>query len=356
MGSVKNASLNSARHAPDDEFYTRLEDIERELRHYRDHFAGKVVFLNCDDPYESNFFKFFAMNFNHLGLKKLIAVSYTGSPIVGQQLPMLELAGLRDAPPPREPYKVEISHVPDRDRDGAISLLDVEALLRSDANAMSLLEGDGDFRSQESIELLTQADIVVTNPPFSLFRDFIGQLIEHDKSFVIVGNQNAITYREVWPLLRQEKVWLGVHAGDMAFRVPEDSEPRATRYWQDDDGTKWRSLGNACWFTNLDHERRHEQIPLYRQYADDAAAYPSYDNFAAIEVGRVANIPIDYSGVMGVPVTFLSKHNPDQFELVGMSCYGQVDLEHKVEHKVGHYRPYIAGKAVYQRIFVRRVV
>jgi hypothetical protein len=352
--AAKNANLNSARYGRDDEFYTRIEDIERELLHYRSHFEGKVVYLNCDDPFESNFFKYFAMSFNHLGLKKLVAVSYAGSEIVGRQLPLFEIEGLRDEPPPKEPYLVEITEVPDRDGDGATDLNDIEDLLRNDGNVVTKLAGDGDFRSDESVQLLKQADIVVTNPPFSLFREFIGQLVEHSKKFVIVGSQNAITYREVWPLLQAGEVWLGVNSGDMAFRVPDDSPPRATRYWEDSDGTKWRSLGNACWFTNLDHSRRHEEIPLYRRYEETPDAYPRYNNFDAIEVGRVAHIPTDFDGVMGVPVTFLSKHNPDQFELVGMSCYGQVPDQHKVAHRVGHYRPYVAEKAVYQRIFVRR--
>lgn len=352
--STKNASLNSARYEPNDEFYTRLEDIERELRHYRAHFLGKTLFLNCDDPYESNFFKYFAMNFDHLGLKKLNAVSFAGSPIVGKQLSLLDIAGLESEPPPREPYCVEITEVPDINQDGAVDLVDVHELLARDANVVRKLQGDGDFRSDESVGLLLESDIVVTNPPFSLFRDFVDQLMSFEKDFLIVGNQNAITYREVWPLLNDGRVWLGVHSGDMAFRVPAYSEPRATRYWEDDDGQKWRSLGNACWFTNLDHARRHEEIPLYRKYTEDPSVYPHYDNFAAIEVNRVAHIPVDYQEVMGVPVTFLGKHNPDQFELIGMSCYGQVDDEYKTGHPLGDYRPYIDGKAVYQRIFVRR--
>lgn len=314
-----NISLGRAKKAKFDEFYTTLETVEKELRHYQSHFKDKTVFLNCDDPYESAFFQYFAMNFDHLGLKKLISVSYAGSSIVGDQLSLFDMAGLEDDPPPREPYKVEITEVPDLNQDGAIDLVDVEELLKHNANAATKLEGDGDFRSPESIELLEEADIVVTNPPFSLFREYIAQLVEHDKDFLVIGNQNAITYKEIFPLLQEGKVWLGVNHGDMEFRVPDYSEPRKTRFWIDEDGQKWRSLGNACWFTNLDHSRRHEEIPLFRKYEEDPSQFPKYDNYDAIEVGRVANIPIDWDGMMGVPITFLGRHNPDQFEILGIT-------------------------------------
>lgn len=311
-----NASLSQAKREKDDEFYTRLEDIERELYHYTEHFRDKIVYLNCDDPYESAFFKYFAMSFNYLGLKKLIAVSYAGSSIVGRQLSLFDIAGLADEPPPKEPYKVEITEVPDRAGDGSIDLLDVEALLKHDANTVSILKGDGDFRSKESVELLRQSDIVVTNPPFSLFRSFVEQLVQYDKKFLIVGRQTAITTKDVWRLIQDGVVWLGTSSGDMAFRVPANSQPRETRFWIDEDGQKWRSLGNACWFTNLDHPRRHEEIPLFRRYEDDPSAYPEYDHYSAIEVSKVKDIPVDYQGCMAVPITFLYKFNPQQFEIV----------------------------------------
>jgi hypothetical protein len=179
------------------------------------------------------------------------------------------------------------------------------------------MKGDGDFRSEESIELLKQADIVVTNPPFSLFREYVAQLMEFDKKFLIVGNQNAATYKEIFPLIKDGKIWLGYKSGDMAFKVPDYYTPRDTRYWVDEDGQKWRSMGNACWFTNLDISKRHEELILYKMYTP--AAYPRYDNFDAVEISRAADIPVDYYGAMGVPVTFLDKHNPDQFEVVGVT-------------------------------------
>lgn len=312
-----NKALQKAMKAKEDEFYTQLTDIEAELQHYREQFKDQVVFCNCDDPYESNFFKYFAMNFNHLGLKKLVATSYAGSPITGQQLPLLEAAGLKDTPPPRQPYKVEITEVPDLNEDGAIDLTDVEYLMRSDANVMTPLEGDGDFRSAECVELLKEADIVVTNPPFSQWRTFVAQLIEYEKKFLIIGSQNAITYKEIFPLLKDDKMWLGYRNGDMAFRVPDDYEERATRFWVDEEGQKWRSMGNICWYTNLDSPRRHQIQTLYKRYNPEE--YPTYDNYDAIEVEKTAEIPYDYPGVMGVPITFLNNHNPEQFEIVGIT-------------------------------------
>jgi hypothetical protein len=208
-----NESLSARNRAPADEFYTQLTDIEAELRHYRDQFRGKVVLCNCDDPYESNFFKFFAMNFNHLGLKKLISTCYAGSPITGQQMPLFELAGLRSAPPPKEPYVVEIMEVPDFNHDGAIDLCDVESLLRNDANVLRLLDGDGDFRSPECIALLQEADVVVTNPPFSLFQEYLAQLFGSGKQFLVLGDQNAVTYADVFTQIMDNKLWFGYENG-----------------------------------------------------------------------------------------------------------------------------------------------
>ena len=352
----KNSNLQRAKSAHDDEFYTRLEDIEKELRHYSHHFKDKTVFLNCDDPYESDFFKYFAMNFNHLGLKKLISVGYAHSPIVGSQVSLFDIAGTKDTPLSKEPYKVEITEVPDFNGDGAINLIDVEELLKSDANTISTLKGDGDFRSDESVELLKQSDIVVTNPPFSLFREFISQLIEYDKKFVVLGNMNAIAYKEIWPLIQDNRIWLGSMPSSMSFRVPPNSPPRKNRYWVDDAGQKWRSLGNAAWFTNLDHARRHDEVPLFRRYSDNPAAYPKYENFDAIEVGRVADIPVDYEGNMGVPITFLGKHNPDQFEIVGDSrmVAKPMSVGGKVIKDVFYSRPDGTTKYPYRRIIVRR--
>lgn len=318
VATGKQASLGEAKRAKNDEFYTRLEDVEREAQHYAEHFRDKTVFLNCDDPYESDFFKYFAMSFNHLGLKRLIAVSYAGSPIVGRQLSLFDVAGLENSPLPREPYRVDITEVPDFNGDGAIDLHDVEELLRSDANTISMLEGDGSFSSPESIELLERSDIIVTNPPFSLFPEFLELLVRHNKQFLILGNMNAATYKEVWPRIQDDHMWLGVTrtgSGQMWFRVADDAPEKTGQ--RVENGVRYQTVGNSAWFTNLDHARRHEEIPLFRRYADEPEKYPKYENYDAIEVSKVVDIPIDYDGPMGVPITFLGKHNPDQFEILG---------------------------------------
>ena len=299
-----NTALHKANKAKNDEFYTQLSDIEAELKHYKKHFVGKTVLCNCDDPYESNFFKYFAMNFNHLGLKKLIATCYESSPVAGEQLSLF---------PEKRPYMIEITEVIDENGDGAIDLADVEYLLKSKQNTVRKLK-DGDFRSEECVKALQEADIVVTNPPFSLFREYIAQLIEFDKKYLVIGNQNAITYKEIFPLLKDNKMWLGYHCGDMAFAVPSYYEERETRFWIDARGQKWRSLGNICWYTNLDHQKRHEELELYKNYSPEE--YPHYDNYDAINVDKLAEIPEDYYGEMGVPITFLDKYNPSQFEII----------------------------------------
>lgn len=308
---MANRNLNAAKRAKKDEFYTQLPDIERELHHYWPHFRGKTVLCNCDDPYESNFFKYFALRFNQLGLRRLLCTCYNGSPVRGTEL-LLHFDGEADAPR-RQAYMVDIHAVPDLNGDGAVDLTDVRLLLENDRNALRLLQ-TGDFRSAECVALLREADVVVTNPPFSLFREYVGQLMDYGKRFLIVAPQNAITYKEIFPLIKENRIWLGFKSGDMAFKVPADSEPRTTRYWVDEGGQKWRSLGNICWFTNLDHTKRHEELDLVCRYNPDD--YPKYDNYDAIEVSKTANIPYDYDGVMGVPITFLDKYNPEQFEIV----------------------------------------
>lgn len=339
---MANKNLNAAKTAKKDEFYTQLTDIERELQHYWPHFRDKVVLCNCDDPYESNFFKYFALRFNQLGLKKLICTCYDGSPVAGTQLSLFSLD--KEGNEKKTAYKVEITEVPDVNGDGAIDLTDVELLIKDDKNVLSSLHGNGDFRSQECIELLKEADIVVTNPPFSLFREYIGQLMEYGKKFLIIGNQNNVTYKEIFPLLMENKVWLGYKTGDMAFKVPDDYEARETRYWQDETGQKWRSLGNICWFTNLDHNKRHEMLDLVCRYSSEE--YPAYDNYNAINVNKVDNIPCNYDGIMGVPITFLDKHNPEQFEIKGIDRYVQDNPNY------GH-RFILKGKEVYARILIR---
>lgn len=346
-----NSSLQAANKAKQDEFYTQLTDIEKELRHYTEHFRGKVVFCNCDDPYESNFFKYFALMFNKLELKKLIATCYNGSPVSGNEL-LLDFGDTVDDPK-KVAYKVEITEVIDTNGDGAINLADIQYLMQNDKNVISVLKGNGDFRSEECIELLKQADIVVTNPPFSLFREYIAQLVEHNKKFLVIGNQNALTFKEIFPLLKDNKIWLGYKAGDMSFTVPAYYEARETRYWQDENGQKWRSLGNICWYTNLDLPKRHEDLMLYKQYTIEE--FPNYDNYAAINVNKISDIPYDYDGVMGVPITFFDKHNPNQFDIIGATESEGKGFSNglwKSESKVA--QPLINGKRIYKRIFIRR--
>lgn len=263
-----NEALSARNRNSADEFYTELTDIEAELRHYRTQFEGKVVFCNCDDPFESNFFKYFAMNFNHLRLRKLIATSYAGSPITGEQLSLFEVEGLRAERPVRDVFKVEITEVPDLNADGAIDILDVEHLLRQDANVVTPLEGDGDFRSAESVALLDEADIVVTNPPWSLSRAFIPLLIERRKQFLVLGDQNWITYREIFREIVANNLWFGYNNGGTKwFRVPEDYEIKTESRKRVIDGVKYFSMGRAYWYTNLDTTKRHESLVLYKRYS-----------------------------------------------------------------------------------------
>ncbi|MEN9932992.1 MAG: hypothetical protein RIS17_1565, partial [Pseudomonadota bacterium] len=305
-----NRALSKAKSAKQDEFYTQLSDIENELRHYRDQLRGKVVLCNCDDPYESNFFRYFALNFNALGLKKLIATCYDGSSIAGGRLPLFEIEGLK--PDCKQPYAVEITNVPDVNGDGAIDLTDVELLLRSDGNVSHTLTGDdqygaGDFRSAECIEFLKQADVVVTNPPFSLFREYVALLIAHDKKFLIIGNLNAIHYSDIFGYFRDNEMWLGesIHSGDREFRVPDHYPLQAAGYRVDENGRKFIRVKGVRWYTNMDNPNRHQMLPLFRTYNE--IDYPKYDNLDAIEVSKTADIPCDYYGLIGVPDSFIDK-------------------------------------------------
>ncbi|MBI3627685.1 MAG: adenine-specific methyltransferase EcoRI family protein [Candidatus Sungbacteria bacterium] len=307
-----NKSLHKASQAKNDEFYTQLGDIANELKHYRDQLRGKVILCNCDDPFESNFFKYFAANFNTLGLKKLIATSYQKSPIVGGQLSLLDIEGLK--PEGKEPYVVEINEVPDMNSDGAISLDDVEHLLKHNKNIAMPLKGGGDFRSKECIGLLKKADIVITNPPFSLFREFIAQLVEHNKKFLIIGSKNAITYKDIFKLIKEDKLWLGYGfaSGNAFFKIPtEKAREFAAGVYDSKTGlVKFRNVG---WFTNLHVDKSEDPITPYLTYEQGRkkGLYPKYDNYDAIEVSKVAEIPSDYKGVMGVPITFLDKWVPE---------------------------------------------
>lgn len=318
---MANKNLSAAKAAKKDEFYTQYEDIERELQHYWQHFRGKTVLCNCDDPYESNFFKYFASRFNQLGLKKLICTCYNGSSIQGTQLSLFP--EMNPEEPKRIAHKLVITEVKDMNGDGAVDMTDVEILIRNDKNVLTQLQ-TGDFRSQECIELLREADIVVTNPPFSLFREYVAQLVEYDKKFLIIGNKNAITYKEVFPLIKDNKLWIGVTpmSTDLLFEFPSQSVEdvlqngkRGSTYRIVDGRILGRSP--SIWFTNLDHNKRHQLLDLVCRYSPEE--YPHYDNYDAIEVNKTTDIPYDYSGVMGVPITFLDKYNPDQFEILGIT-------------------------------------
>lgn len=321
---MANKNLNAAKVAKKDEFYTQLSDIERELQHYWKHFRGKVVLCNCDDPYESNFFKYFALRFNQLGLKKLICTCYNGSPVTGNEL-AIHFDGFDDDEPKKIAYKVEITEVKDENGDGAVDLSDVQYLLKNDKNVLAILK-TGDFRSQECIELLKEADIVVTNPPFSLFREYIGQLMKYQKKFLIVGNMNSITCKEIFPYVQNNKMWIGpsISSGDRKFYVPDDYPLNAAGCGVDSDGKRFIRVKGVRWFTNLDHNKRHEDLDLVCRYSEDE--YPTFDNFDAIEVGKTSDIPYDYDGIMGVPITFLDKYNPGQFEILGLTQIGCHDL------------------------------
>ena len=344
--------LKKAQKAKKDEFYTQMSDIEKEMKCYRQYFEGKTVFCNCDDPFESNFFKYFAMNFNFLKLKKLICTCYAGSPISHTELGDLPLFS-QNKESERMPYMIQISEVSDQNGDGAVDMTDIETLLRNDKNLLTILDGDGDFRSEESIAWLKEADIVVTNPPFSLFREYIAQLIKYDKKFIIIGNQNAITYKEVFPLIRDNKLWLGasIHGGDREFRVPDSYPLNAAGCRVDEDGHKYIRVKGVRWWTNVDYPMRHEDLILYKKY--DQELYPKFDNYDAINVDVTKDIPFDYDGIMGVPITFLDKYNPEQFSIIGLIA-GNIRGLAGVESSTGRDGPYIDGKLKYGRILIRR--
>jgi hypothetical protein len=307
--TIANKGLANARRDKQDEFYTQLTDIEKEMKHYKEQLKGKVVFCNCDDPQESAFWKYFSLNFEKLELKKLISTHYVTT---------------------GKSYKLEMR------KGGELSL-------------PLPLDENGDFRSQECIELLKEADIVVTNPPFSLFREYVNQLIEFNKSFIIIGNMNAITYKEIFSLLQKDKLWLGcsIHSGDREFRVPDHYPLNAAGFRVDKDGTKYIRIKGVRWFTNLDFKERHEDLVLYKQYTPEE--YPKYDNYDAINVDKTKDIPVDYFGVMGVPITFMDKYNPEQFEIISDSRY------HDGQNFSDDINV-INGKTLYRRLLIRKRV
>lgn len=325
-----NSNLRKASTAKKDEFYTQLSDIDKELKHYKNHFKGKVVYCNCDDPRVSNFFHYFSYNFEKLGLKKLITTCYKSQSMdlfsenASEQAIYLEYEGDKNG-----------NRVPDPQEIG-----------------IKQLKGDGDFRSRESIELLKQADIVVTNPPFSLFREYVAQLIEYEKKFLIIGNVNAITYKEIFKLIKEDKVWLGasIHSGDREFGVPDDYPLTAAGYRIDENGKKFIRVKGVRWFTNMDYDERHEDLILYKKYNPEE--YPKYDHFDAINIDVTKEIPADYKGFMGVPITFLDKYNPDQFEIIdGLNRYSILDGPTKETQ--GKYLSQVNGKPIYVRIVIQ---
>lgn len=308
-----NKDLHNANKAKKDEFYTQLTDIELELKHYKNQFINKIVLCNCDDPYESNFFKYFAMNFNQLGLKKLIATCYDGSPIVDSQLSLFDIPEIdKEKATNKKAYKIEITEVKDENGDGAIDLADVEYLIKNKKNVLSLLKGNGDFRSEECITLLKQADIVVTNPPFSLFREYVAQLDQYNKDFIIMGNTNTLVCKEVFKMFISDRIRTGyTHFNTgMFFYVPDHYE----RYHHIEGGKKIARVSTSCWYTSLPVRKHTEELILYKKYTPEE--FPKYDNYDAINVNKYTDIPCDYNGIMGVPITFLDKYNPNQFEII----------------------------------------
>lgn len=341
---MTNQVLRKAKKNKVDEFYTQLVDIEKELKFYKEYFEDKVVFCNCDDPFESNFFKYFAINFNHLKLKKLIATSYSGSTILGKQLnvSVIEGEGLADLDS-KLAYKIIISEVTDENMDGAVDLSDVELLLRNNKNIMTPLLGDGDFRSEESISLLLESDIVVTNPPFSLFREYVSQLVEYNKDFILIGNTNSLTYKEIFKLIKEDRLRTGYSNFNtgMYFYVPST--------WSDFhkviDDKKMVRVSSSCWFTSLPVEKHKVDLALYKKF--DPKVHLRYENYNALNVDKVSDIPYDCTDELGVPVTFLDKYNPRQFKLVGLGIASS-GLEigvrpYTIEHK--KYRKEIQKRA-----------
>lgn len=323
--NATNKNLKNAKIQKNDEFYTLLADIERELRHYKEHFKNKVILCNCDDPRVSNFFHYFSYNFEQLGLKKLIATCYKNqnmdlfSEHKSERAIYLEYYGDKNG-----------DHIPNPDEIGK-----------------NQLKGDGDFRSRECIELLKQSDIVVTNPPFSLFREYVNQLIEYDKKFLIVGTWNALTYKDIFKLVKENKIWIGINSNRnfSGFMVPNHYDLFGTEARVDENGNRIVSTNNTCWFTNLDIFKRHEEIILFKTYNE--TEYPTYDNYEAIEVSKTKDIPIDYKGFIGVPITFIDKYNPEQFEIIGIDRV----LVEEATGKVSRFR--INDKEIYARIIIK---
>ena len=361
---MANDTLNLAKNAKQNEFYTKYEDIEKEMNEYFDYdkdvFRDKTILLPCDDPEWSNFTKYFSANFNRFGLKKLISTSYAS-----------DSKGLQAVWQPTlfESEDPQYDESKSRAKGKIFTLTRRNKKINPDDLKWKYLEGDGDFRSDEVTALRDEADIIITNPPFSLFREFFSWIMDGNKKFAIIGNQNVYTYKEIFPYIKNNDVWVGNYSGDMAFKVPKDSEPRATRYWQDETGQKWRSMGNATWLTNLEYGKRHEPLvlmtmgdnlkynkKLQKKLLKDfnELKYQRYDNYDAIEVPMVSAIPSDYEGVMGVPITFLDKYNPEQFKIIGATESEGKDFSNGVwKEESGVAQALVNNKKIYKRIFIR---
>ena len=368
-----NQLLHKAKSSKNDEFYTQFSDIQKEVEAYLEYdsntFKDKVVYSNCDDPYESNFFRYFVLNFNKLGLRQLITTSYKPSPVANTQLQLFgnddTLSKVKGRPKVTA-NKFIINEVHDIDGNGEFNLKDVAQQLKANKNnEWSPLEGDGDFRSDECINLLKQSDIVVTNPPFSLFREYVQQLFDYKKKFLIIGNINCITYKDVFQKIKNNEIWLGNGMGRWisGFIVPESYNLYGTEARIDENGDRIVATNNCLWLTNLDHGRRHQPLTLMtmednlkfskHKEIKGKTSYEKYDNYDAIEVPFTDSIPNDYKGLMGVPITFLDKYNPDQFKVLGASDNGAVDEKYKLPHFKKHNEPYVNGKKQYKRIFIK---
>ena len=357
---MANSKLTQAKSARNDEFYTQWEDIQSEVNAYLDFdpdvFKGKTILCPCDDPYESNFFKYFALSFNKLGLKKLIATCYVGSPIANTQLSLFDFEPIEDKTT-KTPHKLEVVELSDFNKDGAADLRDIQWILANKKNALTRLAGDGDFRSDEIKALRDEADIIVTNPPFSLFREFMAWIMEANKKFLVIGNMNAITYKEIFPLIMDNKIWLGpsITSGDRKFNVPDNYPLLAASCGTDENGKKYIRVKGVRWFTNLDHGRRHQFLSLMN-VADNLRfskhnelkgkkSYDCYDNYDAIEVPFSDAIPSDYKGAMGVPISFLDKYCPEQFEIVKFRK-GDDDKDLSIGGKCPYFRILIKHKEI----------
>jgi len=361
--SMATNTFEMAKKNKADEFYTQWADIEKEVQAYLefapDVFRNKTILCPCDDPYESNFFKYFALHFNDLGLKKLIATCYIGSPIASTQLTLFDDEP-EDNKTTRVPHKIEITEVEDYNCDTTVDLLDVEWILENKRNALTRLEGDGDFRSNEIKRLRDEADIIITNPPFSLFREFIAWIMEAKKQFLVIGNVNAISYKEIFPLIKENRIWLGLAFGRsfQGFIVPESYPLSGSEARIDEYGNRIVSTNNTIWLTNLEHGRRHQPLRLmtmadnlkYSKHKEIRGKknYDKYDSYDAIEVPFTDAIPSDYDGEMGVPISFLHKYCPEQFEIFGIMSSTTID-----EHNFGY--PYVDGKKIYARIIIKNI-